>query len=154
MISVLEASANTQIDIRCLPVHSLLEDDYFGTVPMIALSPTRARLSQDEEEVYTSFEEAISERAARISRHLASQPLAARRDRHTAPEASSGATRNMMGWQAPAWRHHPMLAIFSAGLACLRRCWQTWRRAITLVCLALSLLLAGFDLMGLLVMMR
>lgn len=131
MISLLEASANTRLDIRCLPVHSLLEDDYFGTVPMIAVSLPRAAQREDEEEVYTSFEEAISERAARISRHLNSRPLAAQRD----PVDS-----------APA--------ISSSGFACLRHCWRAWRRAITLACLALSLLLAGFDLMGLLLILR
>ncbi len=154
MISLLEASTNTQLDIRCLPVHSLLDENYFDTVPMIAFHPTRAPQREDEEEVYTSFEEAISERAARISRHLSSLPLAAQSEPHVAPELASGATCNVIGWQAPAWRPHPMLAIFSTGLACLRRCLRAGRRAITLTCLALSLLLAGFDLMGLLILLR
>jgi hypothetical protein len=125
MRSLLEISANTHLDIRCLPGHSLLEDDYFATVPTIALPPRWTPHDEDEEEVYTSFEEAISERAARISRHLSSQPLVAQR-RPVDPAISSPIS------------------------ACLRHC----RRVFILTCLALSLLLAGFDLMGLLVILR
>jgi len=131
MISLLETSANTCLDMQCLPVHSLLEDDYFATVPMIAFSPIHAAPSVEEEEIYTSFEEAISERAARISHHLSSQPLAVQQDPADAPPA-----------------------IFSPGYTGLCHRLRAWRHAITLTGLALSLLLAGFDLMGLLVMMR
>jgi hypothetical protein len=129
MRSLLEVSANTQLDIRCLPGHSLLEDDYFATVPTIAVPPRWTPQDEDEEEVYTSFEEAISERAARISRYLSSQPQVAQR-RPIDPAISSPIS------------------------ACLRHCRRAWRRAIILTCLALSLLLAGFDLMGLLVILR
>lgn len=129
MRSLLEVSANTQLDIRCLPGHSLLEDDYFATVPTIAVPSRWTPQDKDEEEVYTSFEEAISERAARISRHLSSQPLVAQR-RPIDPAISSPIS------------------------ACLRHCRRAWRRALILTCLALSLLLAGFDLMGLLVILR
>jgi len=125
MRSLLEISAQTHLDIRCLSGESLLEDDAFATVPMIALSPRWTPQREDEEEVYTSFEEAISERAARISRHLSSQPLVTQRRSMELASASPISSRV-----------------------------QRWRRTLVLTCLALSLLLAGFDLMGLLVLLR
>jgi hypothetical protein len=122
MMSLHRASLSTRPDIRCLPAYALLENDDFATLPVLAFSPARLRQSKDEEEVYTSFEEAIRERAARISRQLSSRPVAVQ----LAPAAP-----NRLG-----------------------RCWQAWRRTITVACLALSLLLAGFDLMGLLIILR
>ncbi|HEY1353078.1 MAG TPA: hypothetical protein VGF67_25975 [Ktedonobacteraceae bacterium] len=122
MMSLCKASLSTRLDIRCLPAHALLENDDFATLPVLALSPARLLQRKDEEEVYTSFEEAIRERAARISRQLSSRAVTAQ----LAPAAPNR-------------------------LSC---CWQTWRRTITMTCLALSLLLAGFDLMGLLIILR
>jgi len=127
MLQLSEASTHTPPACCCLPAHTLLEHDAFATVPTYAISPARLAQCKDEEEVYTSFEEAIRERAARISRHLSSQPAAVHRQ-------SAGATSPL-----PA----RLSGYFWAG-----------RRAITLACLAFSLLLAGFDLMGLLIILR
>lgn len=121
MRGLFENCASTPPDIRCLPVHILLENNDFATIPMRVTSPARLLESKAEEEVYTSFEEAIRERAARISHQLSSRPVVARR--HPANTAPGR----------------------------LNRC---WRPAITMACLALSLLLAGFDLMGLLIILR
>jgi hypothetical protein len=127
MMSLLEASAHTPPVHCCLPVHSFLEQDAFATVPTYVISPARVAQSKDEEDVYTSFEEAIRERAARISRYLSSQPAAAQ-------DHLAGATPTISA---------RLSGYFWAG-----------RRAITMACLALSLLLAGFDLMGLLIILR
>lgn len=127
MIHLFETSTHTPPACCCLPAHTFLERDAFATVPTRAVSPARMAQRKDEEEVYTSFEEAIRERAARISRQLSSQPAARQRQlavaTPTLPARLSG--------------------YFWAG-----------RRAITLACLAFSLLLAGFDLMGLLIILR
>jgi hypothetical protein len=127
MISLFEASTHIPPAHCCLPAHPSWADDAFATVPTDAVSATRVAQSKDEEDVYTSFEEAIRERAARISRHLSSQPAAV-------PSHSRSAT--------------PTLPARLSGYL-----WAG-RRAITMVCLALSLLLAGFDLMGLLIILR
>lgn len=125
---LLASPAETELDMRCLPLASLLEDDYFATVPMFVISQERAR--ESEEELYTSFEKAISERVARISRRLSALPVAGVR--------TSGA----LSVAPQSIRPRPRFA------------WREWRRAITLCCLALSLFMAGFDLLGLLLIAR
>ncbi|HEU5374686.1 MAG TPA: hypothetical protein VFV38_04535 [Ktedonobacteraceae bacterium] len=127
---LLASPSETELDVRCLPLASLLEDDYFATVPMIVISREQASQRESEEELYTSFEQAISERVARISRRLSALPLAGSR--------TSGALS-----VAP-------LSVRPRS----RFVWREWRRAITLCCLALSLFIAGFDLLGLLLLAR
>lgn len=124
MITLFEACVHTPPDIRCLPAHIVLDNNDFATVPLCTVSPASAPQSKDEEEVYTLFEEAIRERAARISHRLHSQPIPARQRPADAP---------------------PTRLVY---------CWWAWHRTIAIVCLAVSLLLAGFDLMGLLIVLR
>ena len=127
--------ANTQIDIHCLPLAGLLEENYFATVPMLAVKPASVKKCEEEEELYTSFEEAISERAARVSRQLERLSTSG-----SLPSLASVRQERESSVVLPIMSRSP-------------RFWRV-RRAITLACLALSLLLAGFDLMGLLVLGR
>lgn len=124
MMTLFEACVHTPPDIRCLPAHTDPDNNDFTTVPICVVSPAGALESKDEEEVYTSFEEALRERAARISSRLHSRP--------------------MPTWQRPE----------DAPPTRLVRGWRAWQRTIAIACLAISLLLAGFDLMGLLIMLR
>ena len=124
---LLENPAETHLEKCYLPTDTLPEDTYFATMPMPVIPQTWVPQTEDEEEIYTSFEEAISERVARISRRLNMLPN--RRDVREATATRPGFTQ-------------------------MRRFWQVRRRAITLLCLALSLLMAGFDLMGLLMIAR
>jgi hypothetical protein len=126
---IVENSTDTRLDLQCLPINSLLEDDYFATVPLPTIQVVSPRPVENEEELYTLFEAAISERATRISRKLSSLPLTAVHD-----EAEDSGQ--------------------STALARLRRVWSAGKHMLTLTCLGLSLLLAGFDLMGLLVLNR
>lgn len=146
--------AETFFDVRCMPAGILPDDDRFATVPMIAASPARAwknehkfatmplfavnpartRKSEQEEVLHTSFEEAISERAARISQHLRRLPTAA---------------------FPREWRDtDPLVMEAPSGLLRLTHFWRERQRAIILVCLGLSLLMTGFDLMGLLLILN
>lgn len=133
--SVLENSADTVLDLQCLPVHVLLDEGYFETIPLIALRPTPVLSSVDEEDLYTSFEEAISGRARAISRQL----------EHLSTSGylpATNRTRNTDKLSVPS-------PFFWPG-----RFLRAQRSAITLGCLGLSLLLLGFDLMGLLILCR
>lgn len=118
--------ADTELDLRCLSISSLHDEVSFATAPMLALSPAFTRSGETEEELYTSFEEAISERVAHVSRQLSSLPLAVQPGPTT---SHARVVRRARGGQVP-------------------------QRALTLFCLGLSLMLVGFDLMGLLIIMR
>lgn len=130
---ILERSAETELDLRCLSLSSLLDDEYFATQPMLALPSQSTSRAENEDELYTSFEQAISERVTRISRQLSELPLAT----HSRPLTSETQPLATCGDSLP---HQPL--------------WSARQRILALSCLSLSLVLAGFDLMGLLVMAR
>lgn len=140
---VIESSVETQVDLDCMPAHALLEDDFFATVPVSVVRPASVErhAAEDEEALYTSFEEAISERVAAVSRQL-----------NRLPRSTTGAEL-------------PALEVCSArGIECavpwpfiparVSHFWRARRHALTLLCLGLNLLLLGFDCMGLLVLTR
>lgn len=130
---ILEKSAETELDLRCLSLSSLLDDEYFATQPMLALPSQSTKRAENEDELYTSFEQAISDRVTRISRQLSELPLAT----HSCPLTSETQPLAASGDSGP----HQSL-------------WSAHQRMLALSCLGLSLVLAGFDLMGLLVMAR
>jgi hypothetical protein len=99
--------------------------DRFATSPMFAIQP----ISQpaNEEELHTSFEQAIGERIQ---------------------------TMHQVSQKTISSRKLPMhyMQKYQSFLACLGKAWQRLRWGITLTCLALLLMMAGFDLMALLVL--
>lgn len=99
--------------------------DRFATSPMFAMQP----ISQpaNEEELYTSFEHAISERLQTMHRF--------------SPKTTSSRKLPIHYMQK-----------YQSFLAFLGKAWQRLRRGITLTCLALLFMMAGFDLMALLVL--
>jgi hypothetical protein len=110
------------------------EENRFATVPMLAIRPAREQQRAQEEEWHTSFEQAISERAARVSQQL-------RRLSTTGLDRAVPVT-------------DPLPCAARSSLARVRQYWQEHRRTIALYCLAFILFLVGFDLMGLLVLLR
>ena len=106
----------------------------FATVPMLAAGSARIRQRALEEEWHTSFEQAISDRVARVSQQL----------RHL---STTGLDRAV-----PATDPLPVASLSLSTRA--RSYWQKRKRAIILFCLGLALFLIGFDLMGLLIALR
>lgn len=99
--------------------------DRFATSPMFVMQP----ISQpaNEEELHASFEHTLNERIQimhRVSRKT------------TSPRKLSIHYRQK----------------YQSFLACFGKAWQRLRRGIILTCLALLLMMAGFDLMALLVL--
>jgi hypothetical protein len=129
----IECSSETQLDLHCMPAQVLLEDDYFATVPMIVVRPAVVRQSAIEEELHTSFEEAISGRVAAVNRQLSN--LSSPELRACLPARADGVGKSKT-----------RIPLLSAILA--------RRQVITLLCLGLNLLLLGFDGMGVLVLVR
>ena len=105
--------------------------DFFATAPMLAI--WREPDWQREEEAYTSFEAAISNRvlALKERRTSASTETVAHR-------ADSPATNQLINRAFTVWQN-----------ICSRR---IWKRGILLFSAALMFMLIGFDLMGVLVL--
>ena len=105
-------------------------DSLFVTTPMPAFRPLFQR--SDEEEVYTSFEEAMSERVLAVNRQLSHLSRAQSRVRQSVSQVECGRSSRAGG-----------------ALARVRKAWQS---ALLLLSMALMLVLLGFDVMGLLVL--
>ncbi len=105
-------------------------DSLFVTAPMPAFRPVFQQ--PDEEEVYTSFEEAISERVLAVNRQLNHLSRAQSRVRQSVSPVECGRSSREGG--------------------ALARVGNAWQSGVLLLSIALMLVLLGFDLMGLLVL--
>lgn len=105
-------------------------DSLYVTTPMPAFHPLFEQ--PDEEEVYTSFEEAISERVLAVNRQLSHLSRAQSRVRQSVSPVEGGRSSREGG--------------------ALARVGNAWQSGVLLLSLALMLVLLGFDLMGLLVL--
>ncbi|HEX7736198.1 MAG TPA: hypothetical protein VF458_15195 [Ktedonobacteraceae bacterium] len=126
------------VNVRWTSRGELVENS-FATEPMLsAPRPSRMPRREQEEEWHTSFEQAISERAARVSLRL-------RRLSTTSLNLQSA---------LPATDPLPLPAAQRSFLTRVSHAWRAHKRAIVMFCLGLALFLAGFDLLGLLVLLR
>jgi hypothetical protein len=131
---------------------TLVVEDRFATVPM--LTAVSAYQLPNEEELHTSFEQAISDRLFIVNKQLRlrsgslaqTQGLELRSgplgqfNQADLPGSVSGALPTTAPLQEDRVKLLPALA------------GKIWERSIIFACLALMLILAGFDLMGFLVM--
>lgn len=120
--------------------------DWFATTPMLPAIPTYQ--TPDEEELHTSFEHAISGRLIAVNRRLSlvSGPLTTSEQVHlqiTKPLQQTYVAAN-------ATNHKPTPR--STDHANTKWLETTWQRTVLLASVALIFLLAGFDIMGLLVL--
>ena len=133
-----------------LIARTLMIDDWFATTPELLVAPSY--LLSDEEELHTSFEQAISDRLIAVNKRLSlisgpltnSQQLPAQTTRQlhqTYLPANEGSEANDMPSPRP-------VACAPANSPAI-----SWQRSVLLGGLALMLLLVGFDIMGLLVLL-
>jgi hypothetical protein len=133
MNCTLSLRTSIELDTPCsihvdLPSATPLQNDY-STTPMPALTISRL---PDEEELYTSFEAAISQRASAIQERLhRMQSLKLPDTGSLLPDPSISGVR-------------PSARLFKGK--------RPWQRYIVFIALALMFTLLGFDLMGLLVL--
>jgi hypothetical protein len=106
-------------------------DALYATTPMPAFRPVFQQ--PNEEELYTSFEEAISDRALAVNRRLSHLSKAHRSVRQSVSHVESGRSSRESG----------------GALVRVRNAWQS---GVLLMSIALMLVLLGFDLMVLLVL--
>lgn len=142
-------TADAELNFHCFDTDAYMDgsslvEDRFATMPVLAVSPLTQPLS--EEELHTSFEQAISDRLMIVNQRLsrASGPLTytypQRSQMHTEPLGDINAMNSAVYPPVPEQQHH---AAPSKG---------DWRRLFTYCCLALMFTLIGFDLMGVLML--
>lgn len=130
MNSILCSSADTELDIRRITADMPAPEDMYATAPMALLQPA---YRQTDEELHTSFEEAISDRVLAVNRQLQRLSGTLTSTRQVQPQTSS-------------WLKKQVLALRSSSFE------KAWPKGILFAASALILLMAGFDLMGLLVL--
>src|SRR6266699_3730513 len=129
MNSILYNSSETELSVRCITIEKTTSEDIYATSPLVAVRPIYRQ--SNEEELHSSFEEAISDRVLAINRQLRrlSVPL----------------TENL-SIQSPSQSIVKMQCL-SAYLTSLG---QASRLAMLRIAIAFMLVMVGFDLMGLL----
>lgn len=135
MIGTLYNRADTEVDLHCTAADEAVLEDRYATVPIAAARPVFCQ--QNEEELHTSFEEAISDRVLAMNRQLQRLSGSLNEARLVQPQTD--------GLQPDA------LIDYSQGTyyALTFRAWQ-W--AVLAAALTLMLIMLGFDLMGLLIL--
>jgi len=125
-------------------------EDRFATTPMLPTVP--AFQPMNEEELHTSFEQAISDRVLVVSKQLSlkSGPLVdtstQRMQVNTEPLHHSAFMTDGLLASAQMLKANTQSTPFTTSLGAL------WQRSFIFIGLALMFMLAGFDLMGLLVL--
>jgi hypothetical protein len=128
-------------------------DDGFATMPSLAAVPAPAPVPTyrpfDEEELHTSFEQAISDRVLAVKRmlqlHSHAHAVSGLLEQHTAPLARptpASQREQTVVFEQPR-KSQKSLALLPN---------KPWLRGLTYASLALLFMLVGFDLMGMLVL--
>lgn len=117
-------------------------EDRFATMPEM---PAYRR--PNEEELHTSFEAAISNRACLLNRQLSlkSGPLTYSGAQYIQPTTEPDSNSFVKSIDIPELQ--PPQVMFSSSYS-----GSTWQRTIVFACAALMFMLLGFDMMGLLVL--
>src|SRR3984893_7847798 len=137
-------TVDSELDLRCFNAEAYVDEsssveDRFATMPVLTVTSLTQPLS--EEELHTSFEQAISDRLMIVNQRLSlvSGPLThaytQRFQVHTEP----------LGYTDV----HPPVAEQQQHAAHTK---SSWRRELTYACLALMFTFLGFDLMGILML--
>ena len=131
MNSILHNPAETELDIRCITTDTGATEDIYSTTP---LTITRSLYRQsNEEELHSSFEEAISDRVLVLNRQL--RRLSIPLTENLSVQTPSSSVVKMQGLTG---------RLTSLGRAS--------RQTMLSLAIAFMLVMVGFDLMGLLVL--
>ncbi len=133
----------------CMTYDTLAQEEGYVTVPMVAFTPVFQQ--PDEEELYTSFEEAISDRLTALHDRLSRLSDPALHTLSRSPYRSLG-TAYQTSPLAIVWPTTDAAARTPDLGPIVRKSRWSWRRSIFYICLALIFSLIGFDLMGLLIL--
>jgi hypothetical protein len=147
MISTLCMATDAELDNYTVQTDNLSVEDNYATIPMVAIRPLYQQT--DEEELYTSFEEAISDRLValrgRLSR-LSDPALSAQGLQYDMNPCLSPQSKDLSAYATiplPAVTNDKPRPVLLG---------TSWQHIVILASLALMCILIGFDLMGLLVL--
>ena len=131
MNRILYDPAETGLDILCNVTVTATPEDMYATTPLAVLCPTYGQ--SDEEELHTSFEEAISDRVLAVNRQLRhlSIPLT---------DSLSVPSQMYLSMKPQSLVARPGFLKYAS------------RQAMLGAAIAFILIMVGFDLMGLLVL--
>ena len=155
MNSILSVATDAELDNYTIHTDNLSLEDSYDTVPVVAIQPLYPQLN--EEDLYTSFEEAISDRLMMVRERL-SRISTQQLQHDTEPLGSTWYSQGELLYA----EHAQLPQICSdvpwgyradAGQCATRSLLGNGRqRMLIFACLALICMLSGFDLMGLLVL--
>ena len=131
-----DSELNACFDTLTFRTDTWQTQDRFATMPVLAVVP--AYQPSSEEELHTSFEEAISKRSSARHRQLSHPSLSTENMYRSDRITSMYTTQN----SAAVPKQSRMQLLPSS----------TWQRYMVLAGLALIFMLIGFDLMGLLIL--
>ncbi len=128
-------SASPTYNTDSLPEMTQVVQQNYTTVPMPVFKPSRSSSVADEEELYSSFEQAISERSQSLHLIL------------TKTQHSQHGRKKLSNRQ-----YHRSVGISVSSAHNLVAPQRSWQFTLLLLAFGLMGLLAGFDLMGLLIL--
>jgi hypothetical protein len=125
--------AETEPEIRCLNTETAASDDLYSTTPLIVMRTLYRQPNEDE--LHSSFEEAISDRVIALNMQL----------RHLSiPLIDDVSMRSSM---------RPLVKLQSKPTHFTLLTPAVWK-VILLITIAFMLIMIGFDLMGLLILLK
>ena len=133
MNSMIYNPAETEPDIRCMTTETTASEDIYSTTPLIAIRSIYRQSNEDE--LHSSFEEAISDRVYALNKQLR---------RLYVPLIDNVPVQSSM-------YPHVELPAKPAHFRLLR---PGTRQIMLLITIAFMLIMVGFDVMGLLILLK
>jgi hypothetical protein len=133
MNSIVHNPAETEPDICCFTTETAASEDMYSTTPMIMVRSINRQSNEDE--LHSSFEEAISDRVFALNKQL----------RHlSVPLIDNISAQSSMSAVVKLQSNPTRFTLLRPGL----------RQVMLLIAIAFMLIMVGFDLMGLLVILK
>ena len=133
MNSILYNPAETELDIRCMTTETAASEDMYSTTPLIVMRSIYRQPNEDE--LHSSFEEAISHRVFALNKQL----------RYLSVSLTDNVSvHSSMCPQVKRQSKQPHFTLLIPGS----------RQVILLITIAFMLIMVGFDLMGLLILLK
>ena len=133
MNSIVYNPAETEPDIRCMTTETTASEDMYSTTPLIVMRSIYRQSNEDE--LHSSFEEAISDRVFALNKQLR---------RLSVPLIDNVPVQSSM-------YPHVELPAKPTHFTLLR---PGSRQVMLLITIAFMLIMVGFDLMGLLILLK